>query len=145
MKKTIILSIALFAIILSGFTQEIKQVKIDKKAPEITFEKNLHDFGTIPYRGDGTYEFKFKNTGKNPLTVSRVKTSCGCTTPEWSKEPVLKKKSGIIKVKYATNRIGSFTKTITVYSNAKNGAIVLTIKGKVLSAKKPIEQSPKKK
>lgn len=107
---------------------------VNKKAPEITFVKNLHDFGEIPNKGDGTYEFEFKNTGKEPLTITNVRTSCGCTTPFWPKEPINKGKTGVIKVKYDTKRVGNFTKTITVTSNAKNSTEVLTIKGKVLPA-----------
>jgi len=129
------LTICFFAVLTISYSQtEVKEEPqpVNKKAPEITFVKNLHDFGEIPNAGDGTYDFEFKNTGKEPLTITNVRTSCGCTTPSWPKEPIAKGKTGVIKVKYDTKRVGNFTKTITVTSNAKNPSEVLTIKGKVL-------------
>ncbi len=98
----------------------------------ITFEKTTHDFGIIEKGSKAVYGFKFKNTGKNPLTLTNVKSSCGCTTPYWPKEPVKKRKEGLIKVKYNTNAVGSFSKSVTVYSNATNSPVVLRIKGKVV-------------
>ena len=97
----------------------------------MTFEKELHDFGTIEQEGNGTYEFKFKNTGKEPLVISNAKGSCGCTVPSWPKEPINPGASGIIKVTYDTKRVGPFTKTVTISSNAKTSEKVITIKGTV--------------
>jgi hypothetical protein len=90
----------------------------------IQFETTEHDFGTIPEKGDGTFAFVFKNTGKEPLILKNVRSSCGCTVPEWPKEPIK-------KVSYNTRITGSFTKSITVYSNAEGDPVVLRIKGKV--------------
>jgi len=99
---------------------------------EITFKDGLeHDFGTIPFEGNGTYEFVFKNTGKEPIIITNVQSSCGCTVPTYPKEPINASKTGNISVSYDTKREGSFTKTITVYSNAKDSPIVLKIKGEV--------------
>ena len=95
----------------------------------ISFTENLHDYGTIKKGSDGTYAFTFKNTGNIPLVLTNVGSSCGCTIPSWPKEPVAPGKTGEINVKYDTNRLGNFRKTITVYSNAK--AVVLTITGTV--------------
>lgn len=96
----------------------------------LAFTNEVHDFGTIPEGPAADYEFKFKNTGKEPLILQTVNASCGCTTPSWSKEPVLPGKTGSIKASYATqSRPGGFTKSITVVSNA--GTKVLTIKGNV--------------
>ncbi len=94
-----------------------------------------HDFGKIQYDGDGSFEFEFKNTGKVPLIITNVKSSCGCTVPTYPKEPIKKKGKASIKVKYDTKRVGTFTKTITVYSNAKNSPITLRIKGEVVKNK----------
>ncbi len=112
-------------------------------APEIAFENDLHDFGTIKHGGNGVYEFKFKNMGKEPLIISNAAGSCGCTVPTWPKEPIKKGETGIIKVSYDTKRVGSFTKTVTLTSNAKTASKVLTIKGIVEPAEK--EQTPFKK
>ncbi len=128
-----------------NFAQESKP-KNDNNKPVITFEKLTHDYGTIPQKSSGTCEFRFTNTGKLPLVLSNVKSSCGCTIPSWTKEPVARKKGGVIKVKYNTIRVGSFQKSITVYSNAKNSIIRLTIKGKVKKKAKndkmPVKDKP---
>lgn len=111
-------------------------------APEIKFEKTVHNYGTIYKNGDGTCEFEFTNTGKEPLVLSRVRSSCGCTVPKWTREPILPGESGTIKVKYDTRRLGSINKHITVLSNAKTSSVVLRIKGKVMN--KPAEAAPEK-
>jgi len=103
-------------------------------APVITFEKTTHDYGTVTKGGDGTCEFKFKNNGIEPLILSNVSSSCGCTVPEWPREPILKGKSAAVKVKYDTNRVGPINKTITVMSNAKVASIQLKIIGSVVEA-----------
>jgi len=108
--------------------------------PVITFKTLEHDYGTI-HRGDnGTCEFVFTNTGKEDLVLTNVYASCGCTIPEWPKEPIPGKKSATIKVSYDTNRIGTIDKAITVESNATNGRIVLKIKGTVMD--KPNDAVP---
>ncbi|NVO03953.1 MAG: DUF1573 domain-containing protein [Bacteroidetes bacterium] len=104
----------------------------NKKGPEMTFDKLTHDYGKIQQNADGNCEFKFKNTGKEPLIITDAHGSCGCTVPSYSKEPVLPGKTGTIKVTYATNRIGVINKNVTVTSNAKNSPIVLNIAGEVL-------------
>ena len=84
------------------------------QAQEISFEKEIHDFGTFDQHGDGTYEFKFTNTGDAPLIISNSKGSCGCTVPVWPKEPIVPGESHVIKVKYDTKRVGAFNKSITI-------------------------------
>ena len=104
------------------------------QAQEISFEKEIHDFGTFDQHGDGTYEFKFTNTGDAPLIISNSKGSCGCTVPVWPKEPISPGTSHVIKVKYDTKRIGAFNKSITITSNAKTEPTkVIRIKGKTLA------------
>lgn len=101
-------------------------------APKITFKASEHDFGNIEEGPKANYEFVFKNTGKEPLVLSNVKASCGCTTPSWPKEPILPQQEGKILVTYNTQgRPGSFVKNITVTSNADVENVVLTIKGNV--------------
>jgi len=103
--------------------------------PVIVFEKNSHDFGKINEEdGKATVVFNFSNKGNAPMVVSRVQASCGCTTPTWTKEPIEPGKKGSITVSYnPLGRPGIFTKTITVYSNATEEAVNLTIRGEVLS------------
>lgn len=103
---------------------------------EIEFETTEHDFGTLQQGGDGTFEFVFKNTGKEPLVLSNVRSSCGCTVPVWPKDPIKKGDKGIIKVSYNTRITGNFSKSITVYSNTGEAPVVLNIRGKVEAAAK---------
>ena len=101
--------------------------------PEIEFEKVVHDYGDVPYNGNGECEFRFTNTGNEPLIVQKPRSSCGCTIPSWPKEPILPGESDVIKVTYKPNRVGNINKTVTVTSNAlQNSTVVLRIKGRVL-------------
>lgn len=111
-------------------------------APEISFDKTVHDYGTILQGADGTCEFKFTNTGKEPLILSKPQSSCGCTVPTWPQEPILPGKNDVIKVTYNTHNIGGINKTVTVTSNAKTSRVVLSIKGTVIA--KPNETVPEK-
>lgn len=104
---------------------------------DIKMDKMEHDYGTIKQGGNGECEFKFTNNGKEPLVITNCQGSCGCTVPQCPPEPILPGKTGIIKVKYDTNRPGAIYKTVTVNSNAKSGNVVLTIKGNV--EVKPVE------
>lgn len=104
---------------------------------DIKMDKMEHDYGTIKQGANGECEFKFTNNGKEPLVITNCQGSCGCTVPQCPKEPILPGKSGVIKVKYDTNRPGAIYKTVTVNSNAKSGNVVLTIKGNV--EVKPVE------
>jgi len=121
--------------------------KSEMKGAKIEFEQEVIDYGTIAHNADGKREFVLKNTGDAPLVITRVKGSCGCTVPTKPAAPILPGKTGIIKVKYATNRVGSFSKTVTVTSNAVNSPIkVVRIKGKVLAdAPSVMEKKEKKK
>lgn len=120
---------------------EAKPAADNPNAPEITFENDLHDYGTIKQGADGNCEFKFKNTGKEPLIISNARGSCGCTVPTYPKEPIMKGQTAVIKVHYDTKRVGAFTKTVTIESNAKSATKVLTIKGLVEASEVPADQS----
>ena len=132
MKKLIVtfFMVAAYGLVSMAQTQPATPVDSSKMS-EITFDNIVHDFGKIEFAGDGTTKFNFKNTGKSPLVLNNVQSSCGCTIPEWPREVVEPGASKTITVTYNTRRTGVFTKTVTVYSNAKNGTIYLTIKGEV--------------
>jgi len=106
-------------------------------SPDIVFEKEVMDYGTIEHDANGDREFKFKNTGKEPLIIYSATGSCGCTVPTAPKEPIKPGDSGIIKVHYDTKRVGNFEKTVTVASNAKTPSKTLKIKGNVKPAITP--------
>lgn len=113
-----------------AFAQKEETVQ---KQTSILFDKTVCDFGTINKGDDATCVFTFKNVSKQPVALSNVKTSCGCTVADWPKEPIAKKKKGEIKVKYDSNRIGSFHKTVKVFLTGSETPIQLEIKGTVLA------------
>lgn len=101
-------------------------------AQTISFDKTTYDYGTVKTGADGHRFFTVKNTGDKPLIISKVQASCGCTTPEWSQDPIMPGKTAQLKVGYNTTIAGPFTKIIEVYSNdPENSRSVITIKGTV--------------
>ena len=125
--KRIIFVFVVILLSIGAIAAQGKQAVISAK--ETTF-----DFGTIK-EGDGkvSHTFVIDNTGDGPLVLTRVIASCGCTTPEWTKEPVAPGKSGDVKITYnPAGRPGAFVKTISIYSNGKKGSYILTIRGKVV-------------
>ncbi|MGZ0014950.1 DUF1573 domain-containing protein [Yeosuana sp. AK3] len=111
-------------------------VNAQEKAAKIDFKSDTIDYGTIEKGADGLRVFEFTNTGDAPLIVSKVTSSCGCTVPKWSKDPILPGQTGEIQVKYDTNRVSPIRKTITVISNAKTPTVALKIKGDVIDSNK---------
>lgn len=104
-------------------------------AKPIQFREESHDFGTvIEEDGPVAHEFVFTNNGSTPIQILKVQPSCGCTTPGWSKEPIMPGKTGSIKAQYdPKGRPGYFSKSLTVTTDASNQPIVLHIKGTVSS------------
>ena len=140
--KRILFVVAVMLIAGIAFSQENapKKEKKDKaqsenveKRSSILFDKLVHDFGTMEKGDDASCVFTFKNVTKKPVTLTNVKTSCGCTAADWPKEPIAKKKKGSIKVKYDSNRIGKFTKTIKVFIEGNENPIQLEIKGTIVA------------
>lgn len=129
MKK---LALSFGILMLSAFTGGSVVKAQNAAGPEISFDKEVHDYGTIKQSGNGECEFKFTNTGNAPLIISNAKGSCGCTVPDWPKQPIKPGESAVIKVKYDTKRVGPINKTVTVESNAvENPTKILRIKGNV--------------
>ena len=142
--KKIILSyvlVASFIIVNAQNTPNtVKPVSVESSQEDavnavIEFESKVVDYGVIEHNSDGKREFIFTNTGTDPLIIKNAKGSCGCTVPSWRKEDGSSTWSagekGTIGVKYATNRVGKFTKTITLTTNAGKRPVILTIKGEV--------------
>ncbi|MEN8124115.1 MAG: DUF1573 domain-containing protein [Bacteroidota bacterium] len=143
MKKILlIMFVGILSISINGQTKE--EIKKDFTGPVFEFENEVIDYGDILKNSDGNRVFKFKNVGKSPLIISYIKSSCGCTVPSKPKEPIMPGETGEIKVKYATNRVGPFSKTVTINSNAFEPKKVLSIKGRVLE-KEAVNNLEKKK
>jgi hypothetical protein len=136
MKKFILTAMIAFGGLLTVSAQapDVQPGATDGKVAEIKFDKETHDFGNIPQGVPATYEFVFKNTGKTPLIVTNAAASCGCTTPEWTKEPIKPGKTGMVKATFNAASPGPFTKSVTVVSNAKNSTVILYLKGDVKPA-----------
>lgn len=152
MKKGIFFTAIAFIAFSSSFAQEsskkvtkkpaTKKVEVAKvDGPGIAFESETIDYGTIAHNADGKREFVFVNNGNKPLIITNAQGSCGCTVPSYPKEPIAPGAKAVIGVKYATDRVGAFTKTVTLTTNAANPTKVLTIKGTVLADAAPKEGS----
>lgn len=103
--------------------------------PTIDFKTTEHNFGdAVKQHQPVKCDFNFTNNGDQPLVITNVKPSCGCTTPEWPKNPIMPGESGVITAEYNAAALGSFDKTITVTSNATEAPLTLKIKGKVIAA-----------
>ncbi len=147
--KTLILIAFIFSGI-NSFAQEKKVLNNigndnDNQA-SFKFEKEEFDFGTIEQGESTTHEFKFINTGSEPLIISKAEGSCGCTVPIFPKEPILKNQTATIKVTFnSTGKFGIQDKTVTITSNAKQNPMIIHIKGTVLKqTEQPSTDKPKK-
>lgn len=124
--KKVVLLVALFLAVGSMFAQKIEMVK------------KVHDFGTLTDEGGPiSYKFTIKNTGSAPIIIFKVNSSCGCTTPEWTKSPIIPGKEGTLTVEFDPyDNLGNVSKTITINSNAENPTVQLTIKANVIKGDK---------
>ncbi len=124
--KKVMLALALSAFAATGAMAQTTAAPqeaaktVDKNAPKFSFAGGeTHDFGNLTDQKDAEYTFKFKNTGKTPLIITNASASCGCTVPEFPKEPIMPGKDGAIKVTFHTaGKSGPFTKTVFIQSNA---------------------------
>jgi hypothetical protein len=122
--------VLLFSFVMSGL--------LFAQKPEVKFNKDVHDYGSVKEEVEvALSEFEFTNTGKTPVVIQRVVTSCGCAAPSYTREPVLPGKSGKVKVAYNTiHRPGTFRKSVRVYTNVPDTVYTLTIKGNVIPMKR---------
>ncbi len=132
MRKTFMCTLLMLFI---GFTA----VQAQKNGAEIKFDKTAHDFGKFSEKNPVvTCEFTFTNTGNKPLVIVQAHASCGCTVPEYTKDPISPGGKGAIKVTYnGTGKYpGVFAKTITVRSNAETETVRLVVKGEMVAKDK---------
>ena len=119
----------------------VSETEIGETASTIVWKAETIDVGQIPQGTPKAIVYEFKNTGNAPLIISNAKGSCGCTVPEWPKEPIAPGAKGVITVKYDTKRSGAINKNVTITSNAVNEPTkVIRIKGNV--APQPEGTSP---
>jgi hypothetical protein len=157
-RKSIVLSSLALMITVGAFAQDKKAAPQAapaqttapadmKNAPEMTFEVEEYNFGTCKQGESVTREFAFTNTGKEALIISNAQGSCGCTVPQYPKEPIAPKGKGVIKVTFnSAGKQGMQDKTVTLTSNAKNSPKVLHIRGTVempAATAEPAKDAPK--
>ncbi|MCB0706983.1 MAG: DUF1573 domain-containing protein [Saprospiraceae bacterium] len=123
----------LFAALGQAQTEATADQPVNEGGPIISFEVTEIDYGVIEQNADPYRYFNFSNTGDEPLIISNAKGSCGCTVPKTPEAPVLPGESAQIEVRYDTKRLGRFTKTVTLTTNAVDSPHVLRIKGEVIA------------
>lgn len=126
----------IFIAFLLLFTAVAVNAQDKAKGAEITFKEKSHEFGDITQGDKVEYIFTFTNTGTEPLILSEVVTTCGCTAPEWNREPVMPGKTGQIHITFnSANKSGRQNKVITILSNAINNPERVSILCNVLLPK----------
>jgi hypothetical protein len=137
--KQFLLVAALMLVATAGFSQATATATPAPKSDMAiaSFDAQSFDFGKIKQGVPATHEFKFTNTGSVPLIITNVAPSCGCTTPDWSRDPIMPGGQGFIKATFNAASPGTFNKSVTVTANVEGGHIQLLIKGEVQSAETP--------
>ncbi len=131
MKKLMIIAV-LALVANTGFSQATTASKSDMAV--IQWDAATHDFGKIKQGVPVSHEFKFTNKGKVPAVITNAQPSCGCTTPNWTRDPVMSGGEGYVKATFNAMAIGPFDKVITVTANTEGGVVMLHIKGEVEGA-----------
>jgi hypothetical protein len=136
--KKFLLSLASLFFVVGAFAQTQDELAEKTSNANLVFETSSHSFGNIIEGQIATYEFKFTNTGTEPLELTNVRASCGCTTPKWPRELIQPGQTSVVRAEYnSSGRPGTFNKNIFVTSNA--GQATLTISGNVIKEpEKPI-------
>ena len=106
----------------------------EKSNAKMTFESMAVDYGTVAQNSEPLRLIKFTNTGSDPLVIKNARGSCGCTVPNWPKDPILPGQSSSIEVRYDTNRIGKINKSITITTNEGDEPHIIQVLGEILKA-----------
>jgi hypothetical protein len=131
MKLNNFLTIALVACMMTAFMSFTSIVTNDDS--EVKFEETTHQFSQVPQGTPVTTKFKFTNNSNKPLILKSVQASCGCTTPDYTREPIMAGATGEITVTYNAANMGKFKKSITVTTNIEETPIILYIEGEVIA------------
>jgi hypothetical protein len=145
--KKVILPLAIVLLTVAGMNAQEKKAAaavvapVNPNAPSFKFEVEEHNFGKLEQGKSVSYDFKFKNTGKEPLMISDATATCGCTKPTFAKDPIKPGGTGVISVTFnSTGKNGEQDKAITITSNAKENPKIIHLKG--LVEVKPAEPAP---
>jgi hypothetical protein len=128
MKNLVLIFTALLAT-----TALLAQPKVSLGEPDLTVDKDVHDFGVIEQNADGTCIFTITNMGSEPLIISKCDKTCGCTVPQCNHDPILSQETSEIRVSYDTGRIGPFNKSVKVHTNDPDEPLkILRVTGEVI-------------
>ena len=144
MKNYFLLALALIAFSFSATAQVADPAgvapAVDPNAPAFKWDEDAHDFGEIPQGTPATTRYYFTNVGKTPLLITEAKPTCGCTTPDWTRDEIAPGKKGYVEATYNAANPGNFQKNVTVISNASSTPVSLMLKGVVIA--KPVVGDP---
>ena len=132
--KKITLSFLLVACVATAWAQQLASnytIATMFKGAAFAWNQTTVDFGKIKHNEPISNTFTFINEGTEPLVISSVQASCGCTVTEYSKDPIAPGAKGFVKATYNAAKVGQFTKTVTVNANTEDAVVQLTIKGEV--------------
>lgn len=145
MKNTILFVLVMFCAIsvvnaqtvptTEAIEQKIEKVK-NGEGPKMVFEEMVVDYGVIEQHSEPLRQLKFVNNGTEPLVITNARGSCGCTVPSYAKEPIMPGEESVIEIRYATNRLGKFSKKVTITTNEGTEPHVINVKGEVFEKEK---------
>ncbi|SET00432.1 DUF1573 domain-containing protein [Hymenobacter actinosclerus] len=145
MKNVLFLALSLSVMGLSAQAQSVKPANAQAKVagPQIQFEESKYEFGAVPTGAVVDHTFKFKNVGTQPLVISNIGVTCGCTTPEWTREPIMPGRSGTVVAKFNTaGKYGMQNKVLTIESNSVGGNAMVALVGDVKEAGAAVQAAP---
>ncbi len=145
MKKVLFLALSLSVMGLSTQAQSVQPANAQAKVagPQIQFEEQKFDFGAIRTGDVVDHTFKFKNVGTQPLVIANIGVTCGCTTPDWTREPIMPGKSGTVTAKFnSAGKYGMQNKVLTIESNSVGGNAMVAIVGDVKEAGAAMQAAP---
>ena len=131
------LAIALMATFQLNAQATVEPQGAPASGAKLTLESDIVDYGTIDQGSEPLRLATFSNTGTEPLIISGAKGSCGCTVPNWPKEPIMPGETSQIEIRYDTKRVGAINKTVTVTSNDPAGKHVIRVQGTINKVEEP--------
>ena len=139
--KTYLLSLCFILTAAVGFSQ-LEPSDQNTDGPMMNLESLVVDYGEIEQNSEPLRVLNFTNTGTEPLIIKSARGSCGCTVPEWPKEPIMPGEASTIEIRYATNRLGKFSKTVTLTTNEDGEPRVIKVQGNVSQGEDSVPEAP---
>lgn len=139
--KSFLLSLCFILTAAIGYSQ-LDAADQNLEGPQMDLESLVVEYGEIDQHSEPLRVLKFTNTGTEPLIIKSARGSCGCTVPDWPKEPIMPGEENQLEIRYATNRLGKFSKTVTLTTNVEGEPIVIKVQGHVHEAENSVPEAP---